>query len=913
MRIPNDLGTTMSEIIKSEGACPAPEKPASSDENVQFPPLPEPTDEDFQDDLNEEEKEYIKTKFADLNTITSQRLHCTACDRHLGSSSRNLSRVKIHPLLRTLVCQTCHIFYNSGEFEKGDDGSELYCRWCGQGGQVFCCSDCPHVFCAKCIKRNFGQSKILEIKCVDDWKCFKCNPECLKHLRAVCWALFQYCKARIEIATYTVDTQIRELLTKQCASDESLCCKNKSKRSEKLDPVKKKEENGPKKQTPVPIISKIPPTIQVKKFASINLDETPKQEKKPIKRPISPKNKPVIVKNPIPIATSVTRLLHPLNIGPPMKKLRIASPMMGTIRYVNDTRMQSYQRLRPKAPININNFNGFKNTNPIFNPISTNSFHNSMENMVANDNINLSLDNLTQGLDMSAAAAVLSANNSQNDDVVCTPDLPMESLNEVNEDNDDDVECITPGPSDAPNTYKFQHPPPLVPCGNNSAVSLSSDNIIQMTENDVTVNALTGGLKFRVDPQTLSSNKMYRLPDGRVFAININPKMPGGYSATIVAVTDNTNKATQSKGTTFAAKLSSVSTPQCSSPVTPKARRSQRRSSSSKRSSTKSKTTRQSTRKSSRMCDLNVPVEWYRYNLIDAVDALEYSLNRLQKLKKEATTMYLRTRTISEMKNLHKTLDRLLTTSSKRFGEIKDNLSNELKQFILRKTDNQPANSEDDDVEILSNAENDDPIFIDENSVESNTNYNENQEVDLTGPGSSEHNETGEKEDDYSRMNDETLIIPDQENESITSINENGQNIENNSSVIGEGETSLKCVEALIETNTTNSENNSVDDFNLENKCMENEKPLKTLESITENNATTGNDNRNESNESNTDLTEGSEDNIASKNLNSEATVETSLSNDTLNLESDKVQDSEISEELIESLLKDDSSTNCKD
>lgn len=146
MRIPNDLGTTMSEIIKSEGACPAPEKPASSDENVQFPPLPEPTDEDFQDDLNEEEKEYIKTKFADLNTITSQRLHCTACDRHLGSSSRNLSRVKIHPLLRTLVCQTCHIFYNSGEFEKGDDGSELYCRWCGQGGQVFCCSDCPHVF-----------------------------------------------------------------------------------------------------------------------------------------------------------------------------------------------------------------------------------------------------------------------------------------------------------------------------------------------------------------------------------------------------------------------------------------------------------------------------------------------------------------------------------------------------------------------------------------------------------------------------------------------------------------------------------------------------------------------------------------------------------------------------------------------
>lgn len=302
------------------------------------------------------------------------------------------------------------------------------------------------------------------------------------------------------------------------------------------------------------------------------------------------------------------------------------------------------------------------------------------------------------------------------------------------------MQCITPGPVAAP---KVSTQPARL---ESSLPDLSPENIIQMTDNDVTVNAVTGGLKFRVDPQTLSSNKMYRLPDGRIFAIKANPNMPGGYSATIVAVTETGQGKIAPKGATYAAKLSAVTSSQTSTPL--KSNRSYQniRVSDSKKSSPRSAKVNRGTHTTSRECDLQVPVEWYRYNLIDAIDAVEYSLTRLNKLKKEATSVFLRTRTVDEMRNLHRTLERLLNTSSTRFMEIKDNLNKELKQYILKKTGGNNS-EDDDDVEILPDLENDDPIFIDENSMESTTNEvncTENQEVDLTGVGSSDHNDSAE-------------------------------------------------------------------------------------------------------------------------------------------------------------------------
>ncbi|KAH9641024.1 hypothetical protein HF086_015120 [Spodoptera exigua] len=894
----------MSEIANSEGASES-EKPVSND-GVIFPPFPDPNDDDFDDDIDEEERSYYKTVFKDLNAVKAMKLHCTACDRHLGCAARNESRMRAHPMLRTLVCHNCHIFYNSGEFEKGDDGSELYCRWCGQGGQVYCCSDCPHVFCAKCVKRNLGISKTKEIENADDWKCFKCNTKCLWDLRALCWAVLRFCDLKNKMAQEAQDPELKEAYKKDCSIDYSECCKSKSKRNQKTETPKRKEI---KKESEVKpnidpkatsnLLSKISPTIQVKKFASVSMDEV-KQEKKPQKRSLSPKNKPVLVKNPISIAPN-TKLLNPINLPSLPKKMKLPSLIVSSsLRVINDqNKPATYTRLKPKTPqtvIGNSNFNGFNPT------------------MYNNDNINLSIESLTQ----------------------------------VTEDNDDDVQCITPGPVVPP---KISNPPPLVPRVLNNPVDVTSDNVVQMTDNDVTVNTATGGLKFRVDPQTLSSNKMYRLPDGRIFAINPNPAMPGGYSATIVAVAETSGK-TISKGATYAAKLSSVATPPV---VTPKTIRNVPRI--LKRSTPKatiSKIKSPGTLKS-RYCDLNVPVEWYRYNLIDAVDALEYALPRLTKLKKEATTVFLRTRTVDEMRTLHRSLERLLNTSSSRFNEIRENLNKGFKQYLTRKSG---GNSEDDDdVEILPDMEaNDDPIFIDENSVES-INGSENQEVDLTSVGS-EYNDSEENNKSVNFSKSVTDPLNDNENNehsdvlAVISHKNNKVNVPVNA-IQMQSNAKRKLLNSNIDKKTEkdmkvkkeirNTDQDSADTDNNE-KEPENIKEQSNTATETENNRVKPKDNIDQDTEtdSNTEKNktdevdkEDSEDSNSKKieckenqkdqrnglqnedegekNSNKEAEDKGDcINNNDLNDKADnqdsddRLHDTEMSEEMIETLLKDD-------
>ena len=55
-----------------------------------------------------------------------------------------------HPLLGVGICMTCRKFYKDGSgWEKDEDGCDIYCRWCGQGGELFLCDKCPAAFCKR--------------------------------------------------------------------------------------------------------------------------------------------------------------------------------------------------------------------------------------------------------------------------------------------------------------------------------------------------------------------------------------------------------------------------------------------------------------------------------------------------------------------------------------------------------------------------------------------------------------------------------------------------------------------------------------------------------------------------------------------------------------------------------------------
>lgn len=208
--------------------------------------------------ISQEESSYYRLIFGnDISAVRFQKLHCTACDAHIGSAPADAGNMFEHPVLHTLLCAKCRDFYGDGTFEQGDDATDMFCRWCANGGNLYCCSFCSNTFCCKCIKRNFDPVLRKKIEADEKWKCFVCDPTDLYPARATCWALLEYVQRMNRLLQHNCKMSQQEIDDK-LSLDETNCCPRRRKRKRRRTGSNSEEDDETyiPKQVGTPVLSK---------------------------------------------------------------------------------------------------------------------------------------------------------------------------------------------------------------------------------------------------------------------------------------------------------------------------------------------------------------------------------------------------------------------------------------------------------------------------------------------------------------------------------------------------------------------------------------------------------------------------------------------------------------------------------
>ncbi|CAG9835862.1 unnamed protein product [Diabrotica balteata] len=308
--------------------------------------------------LTAEELELKSKTFGEKNPVQLTKIHCTACNIHLGSALDGQGNRFVHPLLKVLICKKCYHFYTSGEFEKDEDGSELYCRWCGQGGQVMCCANCEMVFCKKCIRINFDRRKLAEIQKSDDWTCFRCNPSQLINLRVHCAEFMEYVQREMRNASNDANPE------NFMKVDHCQCCIPQKKKAPEPSPKAETASTRKRKRYVEPDDPDYNP-LKDRESPPPSGSSTPTQQKMPAltPKPQTVLNSTVATKPPTlrPMVTPIVRPRMPVtSTGRPQAGYVRVAP--GTLRAKAPVVTPVATALRPIRPINAIKHEWFEKT-----------------------------------------------------------------------------------------------------------------------------------------------------------------------------------------------------------------------------------------------------------------------------------------------------------------------------------------------------------------------------------------------------------------------------------------------------------------------------------------------------------------------------------------------------------------------
>ncbi|KAK9087659.1 hypothetical protein Syun_030053 [Stephania yunnanensis] len=109
-----------------------------------------------------------------------EKYHCTACSKVVGACE-----IQQHPLLKVIICESCKSIIEEKMLEKDPDCCECYCGWCGRSSDLINCRTCKMLFCAPCIKYNFGEEYLSTCQ-NSGWQCCCCSPILLRRLTLEC-------------------------------------------------------------------------------------------------------------------------------------------------------------------------------------------------------------------------------------------------------------------------------------------------------------------------------------------------------------------------------------------------------------------------------------------------------------------------------------------------------------------------------------------------------------------------------------------------------------------------------------------------------------------------------------------------------------------------------------------------------